>query len=83
MKKTATSTTHLPLIIEQDEDNMYIITCPTFKGCHSQGKSVDEALKNIKEVIEICIDELKVKSYKPHNRFIGFRELEISTRKIA
>ncbi len=83
MKKTATSTTHLPLIIEQDEDNMYIITCPTFKGCHSQGKSVEQALENIKEVIDMCIDELKVKRYKPHNRFIGFRELEIPNRKIA
>lgn len=29
-----------------------------FKGCHSYGKTVEEALKNIKEVIEICLDEI-------------------------
>ncbi len=83
MKKNGTSTTHLPIIIEQDEDNMFVVTCPTFKGCHSQGKTVEEALNNIKEVISICMDELKVKHYKPLNRFIGFRELEISMSKLA
>jgi hypothetical protein len=29
MKKISPATTHLPIIIEQDEDNMYVITCPT------------------------------------------------------
>jgi predicted RNase H-like HicB family nuclease len=83
MKKNIPNTTHLPIIIEQDEDNMFVITCPSFKGCHSQGKSVEEALTNIKEVISICIDELKVKEYKPLNRFVGFRELEVSLKKLA
>ncbi len=45
---------HYPILIEQDEDNMYIVSCPTFKGCHSYGTTVEEAMKNIKEVIELC-----------------------------
>ena len=47
---------HFPILIEHDEDNVYIVSCPVFKGCHSYGKTVDEALKNIHEVIEMCIE---------------------------
>ncbi len=45
-----------PVIIEQD-GNGYVVSCPMFKGCYSQGKTIDEALKNIKEAIELCVDE--------------------------
>jgi len=45
-----------PVIIEQDE-NGYIVSCPAFEGCYSQGDTIDEALKNIKEAIELCLEE--------------------------
>jgi predicted RNase H-like HicB family nuclease len=48
---------HFPILIEQDEDGVYIVSCPSFKGCHSYGKTVDEAMANIQEVIEICKNE--------------------------
>ncbi len=70
------NTIHLPIIIEQDEDGIYIVSCTTFKGCHSYGKTIDEAMVNIKEVIAICMDEEK--DIKNLNQFVGFRELEIS-----
>jgi predicted RNase H-like HicB family nuclease len=66
-------TLHFPILIEQDEDNVYIVSCPTFRGCHSYGKTVEEAINNIREVIAMCLEE---KTIEP-NRFIGFRELEI------
>jgi predicted RNase H-like HicB family nuclease len=71
---------HLPILVEQDEDNIYIVSCPAFKGCHSYGKTVDEALKNIKEVIGLCLEEEKENDKQTHflNRFIGFRELQVS-----
>jgi len=47
----------LPVVIEKDEDGVYVVECPLFSGCYSQGKTMDEALKNIKEVIDICIEE--------------------------
>lgn len=65
---------HLPIIVEQDEDGVYIVSCPVFKGCHAQGKTVDEALKNIQEVIELCLEEEKPQNL---NHFIGFREIEM------
>lgn len=47
----------LPLIIEKDEDGFYVVECPLFSGCYTQGKTLDEALKNIKEVIDLCLEE--------------------------
>ena len=43
---------HVPIIIETDEDGIFIVSCPQFKGCHTYGKTIDEALVRIKEVIE-------------------------------
>ena len=66
----------MPILVELDEDGIYIVSCPVFNGCHSYGKTIDEAIENIKEVIEMCLEEEE----RPENlnRFIGFRELEIS-----
>ena len=50
------STVHLPLIIETDEDGVFIVSCPAFMGCHSYGRTVDEAIANIREVIAMCVD---------------------------
>jgi len=47
----------LPINIEKDEDNIYIVSCPVFRGCHSYGRTILEALGNIKEVIEMCMEE--------------------------
>ncbi|HEC67452.1 MAG TPA: type II toxin-antitoxin system HicB family antitoxin [Candidatus Desulfofervidus auxilii] len=47
----------LPLLIEKDEDGFYVVECPLFSGCYTQGKTLDEALKNIQEVIELCLEE--------------------------
>ncbi|MFZ2070024.1 MAG: type II toxin-antitoxin system HicB family antitoxin [Halobacteriota archaeon] len=66
---------HLPIIIEMDEDEYYIVSCPMFSGCHSYGETIDEALENIREVIEMCLDETKVEEL---NKFVGFRELEVA-----
>ena len=48
---------HLPSLIEQNDDGVFIISCPSFKGCHSYGRTVDEAMNNIREVIDICVEE--------------------------
>lgn len=65
---------HFPIMIEIDEDGYFIVSCPVFKGCHSYGETIDEALENIKEVIEMCLEEQEM---EPANKFVGFRELEI------
>jgi predicted RNase H-like HicB family nuclease len=47
------------VIIEQDEDGMYIAECPSLPGCISQGRTREEALKNIKEAIEGYLESLE------------------------
>jgi predicted RNase H-like HicB family nuclease len=56
-----------------DEDGLYIVSCPLFKGYHSWGETIDEAM-NISEVIEMCLEETKIENL---NTFVGFRELEV------
>jgi predicted RNase H-like HicB family nuclease len=80
MRTTKRNVLHLPILVEQDEDDIYIVSCPVFKGCHSYGKTIDEALENIHEVIEICIDEEKDKHHSATNRFVGFREMHFSLK---
>lgn len=77
MKTFDENTLHLPIVIEQDEDNYYIVSCPVFKGCHSYGKTIDEALNNIREVIDMCVEEENTSEI---NRFIGFREMHVSIK---
>ena len=47
---------HFPVIIEQDKNGVYIVECPLFKGCRSYGHTIDEAVANIKEAIEVCAE---------------------------
>ncbi|NMB80442.1 MAG: type II toxin-antitoxin system HicB family antitoxin [Ignavibacteria bacterium] len=59
----------LPVIIEKGEDGFYIVECPLFDGCYTQGKTIDEALENIREVIDLILEEKEaqkiIKNYNP------------------
>ncbi len=44
------------VVIQRDEDRMYIGKVPELKGCMSQGKTIQELMKNMKEAIELCLD---------------------------
>ena len=42
--------------IGRDEDGVWIAECPAIPGCVSQGDTKNEALANIREAIELCIE---------------------------
>jgi predicted RNase H-like HicB family nuclease len=42
--------------VDRDEMGMWIVECPAIPGCVSQGKTKKEALKNIEEAIELCLE---------------------------
>lgn len=48
------------IIIEQDEDGVYIASCPALKGCYSQGDTIEEAIENIKDAIKLHIEARKI-----------------------
>jgi len=48
------------VVLEPDlESGGYVVECPELPGCVSQGETVDEALRNIKEAIEVYLESLK------------------------
>lgn len=58
-----------PLFIERDTDGFYVVECPVLQGCYTQGKTMDEALENIREVIDLVLEEEQaektLKWYRP------------------
>ena len=74
MKKT------FHVIIEQDEDCGYVGKVQELRGCLSQGDSIDELIKNIKEAIELCLEvqeKEKVSLNKEEIRFVGVQEVQV------
>ncbi|MEK6893987.1 MAG: type II toxin-antitoxin system HicB family antitoxin [Nanoarchaeota archaeon] len=67
------------VIIEQDEDGIYVASVPEIQGCHTQAKTIPELLERIKEAIELCLesDNEEVKSMK----FIGLQKLQFKRRQ--
>ncbi len=47
------------IIIEEDEDGVFVAECPSLPGCISQGKTRKEAVANIKDAIEGYLASLK------------------------
>lgn len=45
------------VVLEKDE-NGYYAWCPELKGCQSQGESLDEALSNIREAVELYLESM-------------------------
>jgi antitoxin HicB len=47
------------VLIEEDEDGGFVVTCPTLPGCVSQGDTRPEAMANIREAIEAYLESLE------------------------
>ena len=72
---------NLQVVIEQDEDGIFIAECPALQGCYAQGKTFEKAMNNIHDVIVMCLQELKEENKKIDLKFpevIGIKNLEVS-----
>jgi predicted RNase H-like HicB family nuclease len=47
------------ILIEQDEDGIFVVECPSLPGCISQGKSRKEAVDNIQDAVRGYLESLK------------------------
>jgi predicted RNase H-like HicB family nuclease len=45
------------VLIEKDEDGLFVGEVPQLRACYTQGRTIDELIKNIREVIELCVEE--------------------------
>ena len=44
------------VVVERDEDGVYIASCPAMQGCHTQGDTYAEAVDNLKDAIRLHIE---------------------------
>ena len=47
------------VVVEQDEDSVYVVSVPALKGCYSQGDTIEKALENVKDAIRLHIEARK------------------------
>ncbi|OGR91851.1 MAG: hypothetical protein A2992_09145 [Elusimicrobia bacterium RIFCSPLOWO2_01_FULL_59_12] len=67
---------HFPVVIEQDEDGMYVGIVADLKGCHTQARTLSELEKRLREAIKLCLSLEKGRIAQ--NRFVGVHQLEIA-----
>jgi predicted RNase H-like HicB family nuclease len=66
----------LTVLIEKDEDGIFVASVPALRGCHTQARTYEELIPRIKEAIDLCIDSVQTEMLL--NRFIGVQQLEIT-----
>ena len=62
------------VVIEKDQDGFFVGEVPQLKGCYSQGRSLDELMANIKEVVEMCLEEQDIDGT---SEFVGIQKVEV------
>ncbi len=65
------------VILEKDEDGWFVADVPALQGCHTQGKTKKEALKNIKEAIELCLEVETEKKTKQKTSFVSVEKVKV------
>jgi predicted RNase H-like HicB family nuclease len=50
------------ILSPDDEDGGFVAECPAIPGCVSEGDSIDEALRNIQEAIEGCLEAMNARN---------------------
>jgi predicted RNase H-like HicB family nuclease len=56
------------VVIERDEDGFFVGEAPQLRACYSQGRTIDELMANMREVIALCLEVEP--EYRP-TEFIG------------
>ncbi len=69
----------LPIIVEKGIDGWYVAECPVLEGCYSQGKTIDQALKNISKVIKLILTEKPARQLlqKYHPQELSLHTIEV------
>lgn len=50
-------TYQFPIVVEKDEAGFFVADCPNLQGCHTQGKTLKEAVNNLKEAVELHLQD--------------------------
>ncbi|MBU0646930.1 MAG: type II toxin-antitoxin system HicB family antitoxin [Patescibacteria group bacterium] len=63
--------------IERDEDGIFIGSIPTVPSCYAEGKTQKEMLKNLQEVLKLCLRNIDIREIEKI-KFIGIQNLEVA-----
>lgn len=66
------------IVIEQDEDGIYIASVPELEGCHTQAKTLDELKERIKEAIELYLEVESDLIDEVPLEFVGIQKVEVA-----
>ncbi len=69
------------VLIEQDEDGIYIAKVPDIEGCYTQGKIIEQALERVREAKQVCLEAEELQDILPL-KFIGIRQVEIKEKSL-
>jgi predicted RNase H-like HicB family nuclease len=64
-----------PVIVERDEDGLYIGIVPDLKGCHTQAKTLSVLETRLQEAIKLCLEVEKGKFIQ--NSFVGVHQVDV------
>jgi predicted RNase H-like HicB family nuclease len=66
--------------IERDpETGLYVAIVPGILGAHTQAETLDELQKNLKEVVELCLEEMDPEAKKQLPEFVGIQQVEVAS----
>ena len=66
---------NLTILIEKDEDGIYVASVPALKGCYTQAKTVEELMPRVREAIELYLEDESEEI--PQNEFVGIHQVEV------
>jgi predicted RNase H-like HicB family nuclease len=67
-----------PVIIEKDrESGLYVAFVPSLPGCHTQAESLDELEQNVREVVELCLEEAIARGENDFPVFYGIHTVAV------
>jgi len=65
--------------IERDpETGLYVAIVPGIPGAHTQAETLDELQKNLKEVLELCLEEMSSEEKEQLPEFVGIQQVEVA-----
>lgn len=65
------------VVIEKDEDGIFVASVPAIPGCHTQAKTKDELIRRIKEAIELCLESGEETEYR--GQFVEIQNIEVGS----
>jgi len=66
------------VVIEQDEDGVYVASVPELEGCHTQAKTLDELRERIKEAILLYLEVKSDLVKEVPLEFVGIQKVEVA-----